>query len=453
MYLYSKNIVKDHNPFEVIRRKIIEGKYDSFVYIVPTKRKQRYLQRELIESSKNKTLPSLNIFTIGTFAERIFNLIYPSHREISSALQSVIIKQIVSNIDLDFFHKFKKHISTGVVETIISIIGRLKEIGFNNISFKKNIEEFSGYNRIKLNDISKIFDAYQDYLNQLRMYDIGEIYSKLTELNSNQFSNAFKQTFINADYVLITGFNEFTPIELNLIEKVSNIHKHDSKLELVITLDYYDKNPEVFENLSETHNRLLSLGLDFKEFQIETTNNSFTNCLRDFLFKREDKKISPDKIKIYKFSAPNIRKEVETIAKAIKQKMVLNPGLNLDKICIAVQSIDEYANLFREIFFKYGIPTNVTDRFYLKNSLPIISIISLIKLVISNYYYKDLLKILSSKYISIENINQTNLRNVIVQEKILRGKQNYLKFIKNKLSYFESRLELEDSYSSVQYSS
>ncbi|MBU2447118.1 MAG: hypothetical protein KJ666_16315, partial [Bacteroidetes bacterium] len=66
MYIYSKNKNESVNPDDVIRNLIQMREFDSFIYVVPTRRKSRYLLREFIDISPEKTVPHLNIFTIGT---------------------------------------------------------------------------------------------------------------------------------------------------------------------------------------------------------------------------------------------------------------------------------------------------------------------------------------------------------------------------------------------------
>ncbi|MGB9663904.1 MAG: PD-(D/E)XK nuclease family protein, partial [Ignavibacteria bacterium] len=141
---------------------------------------------------------------------------------------------------------------------------------------------------------------------------------------------------------------------------------------------------------------------------------------------------------IYKFSGFDAREEIEIIARIIKHKVIQNPELDLSKICIAINGISEYSNLVREIFYKYGIPVNVTDRFYLKNSPPIISIIRLLELLRNDFFYKDLFYVLRSTYFSFENIDVDNLRETLSLIKITRGKDKILSSIANRLDYLNS---------------
>ncbi len=430
MYIYSRDISKKVNPINRIDEYISNGNFDSFILIVPTNRKKRYLLRELIEKSPSNITTALNLFTLGAFAEKLYLTKFPEKRQITSSTQFFLIKKIISESDLQYFHREKKYISSGVVDTLINVISRLKEIGYDEDKFKFSLEEFSGYNKIKLQDIQQIYNSYQNNLTKLNLYEIGDVYLTLNEFESSAIEKIFSERFPSACYLLISGFNEFTQPELDFIEKISLI----PNLELNVTLDYFKDNAEVFGNLSESHERLKKIGLNYLEEKDSDFHSNFHSHLKSNLFLGTIRK-DVENIRLYKFSAFNIRREVEAIARIIKSKIIENKSLRPSDICIAIKNIEEYSDLIREIFDKYGIPVNVTDRFYLKNSPLITSIVSLFKLVINNYYYKDLFKVLNSSYLKFDKVDAVNLREVISKEKITRDKKRILEAIDNRISY------------------
>lgn len=429
MYIYRKNKKDSIHPDDVIKNLIKKRELDSFIYVVPTRRKSRYLLREFIDISPEKTVPHLNIFTIGTFASRLFESFNLRKTEISSSLQFFLIRKIIKGVELNYFHRTKEFVSNGIIETMITIISRLKELGYDNHQFQKSINEFSGYNKIKLEDIYKIYSEYQNYLNKLDLFEIGDVYLTLQRLELNEFNRIFKNTFPAVTKLVISGFNEFTSTELSLIEKISGI----SELDITLTLDFDETNTEIFENLFETHRKIISLGYESIEAKDHEHNSNFQDVIREKLF-LSAKKENIESVKLSKFSGFNIREEVELIAKVLKTKLLENPKLEPKDFCIAIKEIDQYSDLIRELFTIYGIPVNVTDRFYLKNSPIVISIISLLKLLVNDYYYKDIIKVLKSSYFKFEGIDSKNLYSVISSEKVIRGKEKIFEAIKNRIT-------------------
>lgn len=433
MYLYTKTKEEDFNPFEEINARLRENKFSSSIYVVPTRRKVRFLNRELTEAAPNKATPRLNIYTIGDLAEEIFKSKFTGWTKITSSLQYFLIKKILSELDLEYFAVKGKYIPNGLIELVINVITRLKEIGYSDAEFEKELDDFEGYNKIKMNDLSKIYSSYQKLLKNLNLFETGDVYLKINSMNSKEIEEAFRNIFDEVDYLLITGFNEFTNPELKLIEGLSKINN----LKMTVTLDFHESNKEIFENLIDTHQHLINIGFHYIITNKFEKNDEFNQKIKNELF------INPSKEKlnagnIFKFSGFDARDEIETIARIIKHKVFQNPNLDLSKICIAIKGINEYSNLVREIFYKYGIPVNVTDRFYLKNSPPVISIIRLLDLLRNDFFYKDLLYVLRSTYFTFDQIDVDNLRETLGLIKITRGKDKILSSIQNRLKYLES---------------
>lgn len=438
MYIYSKIISQDLNPFKEIYQRISNKDFFSFIYVVPTRRKVRYLTRELIEFAPEKAIPQLNLFTIGDLAEEIFKGKFLGYQKVTSSLQFFLIKKILSELELKFFATKSRYIPNGLVELIIAVITRLKELGISHKEFQKDAEQLEGYNRLKAEDISKIYNNYQNNLDKLMLFEIGDVYLYINQLNKNEVENIFRKVFPDVNYLLITGFNEFTLPELKLIEALSKIEK----LEIVLTLDFNRENEEIFGNLLETHNHLTGIGFEFLETEKFEKNGEFHKIIKQSLFKSTGSNKLHTK-NIFKFTGFDVRDEVETIAKIIKQKVYENPDLDLSKICIAIKSISNYSNLIREIFYKFGIPVNVTDRYYLKNALPVISIVRLLDLIKKDYFYEDLFYVLRSSYFDFSDIDVQNLREALELIKITQGKERILNSINSRIEYLNSLSEEE----------
>ena len=70
MILTKQKIDKIDIDF-LINEKLSKGEINEVLIIVPTKRKIRYLTRELISFSPGKSVSGLKIETIGSFAEKM----------------------------------------------------------------------------------------------------------------------------------------------------------------------------------------------------------------------------------------------------------------------------------------------------------------------------------------------------------------------------------------------
>jgi hypothetical protein len=71
-------LYKDHTPLanldNEIYERLVNNQSDSFIYIVPTRRKVRELQRELLQITPEETSPAFNLFTLETFAIKLHQI-------------------------------------------------------------------------------------------------------------------------------------------------------------------------------------------------------------------------------------------------------------------------------------------------------------------------------------------------------------------------------------------
>jgi ATP-dependent helicase/DNAse subunit B len=83
--------------------------------------------------------------------------------------------------------------------------------------------------------------------------------------------------------------------------------------------------------------------------------------------------------------------------------------------------IDKYSALIRDIFSSFGIPFNLTDRISLATSNPVISIINLLEILENDFYYKNIFRALSSRFLNFENISLDGLMKAAAELKIVAG--------------------------------
>ncbi len=211
----------------------------------------------------------------------------------------------------------------------------------------------------------------------LSALEIGDIYSMILELEKEEIQIYFNPLFKNVDKVILDGFDEFTNLEINILNLLSDVV--DSNL--IINFDYYSKNDNLFSHLTDTYSDLIDNG--FKKIIDKTPLevSGFRNIVRSNLFKENGENPNSNFTDVlYKSTAKSRIEEIDLIAKTIKLQL-LNERINPENICVAFNIVGNYSSIVRDIFNKYGIPINLTDRVPLKTSPPVIAAISLLELV------------------------------------------------------------------------
>ena len=429
MILTKQDIAKiDIDLF--IDNKLREGKVDQVLFVVPTKRKIRYLTRELISFSPNKAVSGLKIETIGSFAEKMLTEIEGSVNLISEEASILLLSHSFTKARLHYFSQYREQIPFGTLERVKNVIAEYKRHGITPERLKDEAENLLGGEKLKAMDILNVFINYQESLVDNNLKETGDLYLSLNRIEKKVFEEAFAFLYPDAKYVLINGFDEFTAPEIELINSAAEI----KGTELFVILDYYKYNPTVFSHLNSCHDRLVAKG--FKEIKdiSPATQSKFLKIVRENLsIKASEVKEKSFNDSITQIASASREEEIELIAKEIK-KLILNDKVKPEKICVVFNLIRNYSPIIRDRFNVYGIPFNLTDRFSLSTSPPVKAIINLLEIIENDFYYKNIFRAFSSGFLSTMAIDISNLLKTSVELKIVSGYDNWINRIKTAIS-------------------
>ncbi len=412
----------------LIDNKIKSGKLNEFLLIVPTNRKIRSLKREIISISPGETTGKINLDTIGTFATNILFANGNSKGRILSEASSVmLLQQSFVEAKLKYFSVYKNETPYGTLQRIREVISEYKNQGITPKLLRLEAESLSGSEKSKAEDIANIYEIYQKKCSQLFVKEIGDIYFDLNQLQIENFEKNFRNIYPEVQLIVINGFDEFTSPEIEIINSASAIKKS----ELFISFDYYSFNPLIFSHLDKCYGKLDKKGFKPVKDVSSATKNKFQTGVRENLFRSNvKKKIDDFKNSITKIGASTRGKEIELIAKEIKN-LVADQKVEPHRICVAFNLIQKYSPHVRDLFNLFNLPFNLTDRISLNSSPPVISIINFLEILENDFYYKNIFRALSGGYLKPANINASNLLKASVSLKIISGYDNWINTIQD----------------------
>ncbi len=418
MILTKCNIDKIDLDF-LVNEKIKSGKLNEALFIVPTKRKIRYLKRELVSLSPNKTSSGLQIETIGTLASTLLSEAGLEANLIKDEASIIILNQCFEKKKLRYFSQYSAGIPFGTLERVKNVISEYKKHGITPQDVLNESVVLSGTEKLKAKDIAEVYKLYQQKISKLPAKEIGDIYKELNELSGKKFSESFYKKYKEIKLVILNGFDEFTKPEIEIINQTSEI----KGLDLHLIFDYYKYNPSLFLHLDKCYNNFVTKG--FKEIKDDSKSihTPFVKNIRSRLFLQPEKKITGFKNKITTITAGSRQKEIELVAKEIKNLLIKQTEPS--SICVAFNLIDKYSPVIRDKFEQYGIPFNLTDRFSLATSQPIIAIINMLEILGNDFYYKNIFRAYESFFIDKHEIDLSNLLRVSAELKIISGFQNW----------------------------
>jgi ATP-dependent helicase/nuclease subunit B len=410
------------DPDELILSRVKSGLLFSMLILVPTNRKRRSLKKELIRSAGGKVTGRINIDTIGTFSQKIYNLLdLPPMQFLSEAAAAVLMKKSFSTASLKYFNRYKSEIPSGTLSRIKNIISEYKRHGISPDHLYSEASSLPSSEKLKAEDIAQIYTIYNDECKKSSAGETGDIYSGILEKNRTEFTAAFTEAYPEVNLVIVNGFDEFTAPEVNLISMISD----GEQPELFIIFDYYNNNPGLFSHLKECYERFTSKGFYIVTSPSGRNNNKFKDIISKDYFSGTDSVSTEDNYNITELIALNREKEVELIAKEIKE--LLSSGESQpDKICVAFNLIQNYSPVVRDKFTLYNLPFNLTDRIPLSSAGPVTAIISFLEIIENDFFYKNIFRALSSGYIKLKDVSLSGLIISASELKIISGCDNWI---------------------------
>lgn len=441
--ILSKNKTDKINPDEIINERLSDGKMESLLIIVPTNRKVRHIKRELISVSPGKMTSSLKIETIGTFASKILFGGFPETELLSEEAAIILLKQCFAEVSLQYFSQYKSGLPFGTLQRIRNVISEYKRQGILPDQLFAESKKLIGIEKRKAEDISKVFSLYQEKLKELNVKETGDVYSGINNLSTDNFRQAFKNSFENVDTILINGFDEFTSPEISIINSAAGLEN----ISLYVVFDYFRFNPVIFSHLDKCYSKFLASGFnEIKDSSIQVLPQ-FRGEIREKLFLKENKgKNDYFRDKINVIVAKNREEEVELILKEIKTLLLQNK-IKPEQVCVVFNLIEKNSPVIRDRFSKYGIPLNLTDRFSLSTSEVIISIINFLEIAENDFYFKNIFRAFSSIFIESDKIDLSIILKASVDLKIVSGFDNWMTRTENKIKEIQAD---EDEYYSAQ---
>lgn len=446
---YSKPI---RSVEEEIHRRLQLGEADTFVYVVPTKRKLRDLQRELLHIVPAKTSPAFHLFTLETLAAKLYSIFCAPALVVSGPSQAVLMHNAfdLARKDLRYFvvSSERRGLPKGTFQKIIDVINNFKEAGVYPSTLYEELGSAEVGEQPKLKDILKIYQHYESVLGS-QFIDLGGIYKDLNyDWQPETAAALFRKTFPRVDAIFVAGFDEFSDPEITMLEHLAQLHG----IAMMIPFDYHPENDELFGHLRENYQKFADLGYVRIGRSIPEKTMAWREDFREHvsknLFRRDGYVPVKCKDRVTLFRAADRQEEVVLIAKLVKRLVQKAPNCDLSKICVAMYQPQVYTNLFREVFSRYGIPANITDRFALDQSPLVVAILSLLQVWNNNFRQRDILRALSSPYFDFtrsgEALDAGNLYEVSARLKITVGKRQWQRRIAQRLAQVADLLQESD---------
>lgn len=364
----------------------------NVIVIVPEP-KSMGIERELLDVSKAGAFANVFVYSFVRLLSRIGGI--KETDVVTKQTCVMLVRQIILQ-NLDKLTCYKKTAKTvGFAEKIYETIAQFKASSLTPLDVRQVAEKSSGALKSKMQDISLLFDLYEQALGESFFDDC----DRLRKLGEFARTNKFLQ---EAD-VFVVGFDNVTSDMLDVLKELATHSKS-----ITFSCVYFNENrKDKYIQNNELYHKFASIAEKLKYpynpvFVKSSHSGDFWN-IQNYLYSTENKSVqSNGSVSVFEFD--NKSKELEFVANQILTDV--KNGKRFRDIAVIdaelEKDIDAISKTFDEFDIPYFIskPYNVVDHFFVRFFKLSIEVLT------SNFSAEKVLRWLSNPLIDLENYSE-----------------------------------------------
>lgn len=309
------------------------------------------------------------------------------------------------NENLTVYRNYKDNVS--LIEMANNFISELKQY---NVSPSDLLEvadkmEDAGFIGRKLRDIHRIYQRYEELI--AGKFTDTEDYIGLFAEKISQSQTIGRQT------VWITGFDYFTPKNLEVIQQLRNTAK---EVHIILTWDQGGTDQSLFAITGRIIEKLQPDKISQIGDEYLALRNPAIATLEQQLYAMPFKP-SPLEEGITLISAANIYGEAETAACTVLQ-LVRDEGIRFRDILMICNDLETRGEICKRVFAEYGIPLFMDNKRDIMYSPVVRYIVSLLSVLAKGYRTEDVLGLLKTGLGPVSDEQIDDLQNYVIKYKI-----------------------------------
>jgi ATP-dependent helicase/nuclease subunit B len=417
---------KSHYCIEEIKNRIEKEKENKLILLVP---EQITFQTEtrLLKHIGEKSVLKSEVLSFKRMAHRVFNFCGGiTHKRMNEAGRNMVIFKVLEEVSdkLSVFYRASKQ--QGFIDIVSKTITEFKKYNITSEILRSTIQairEDDEELKMKLNDLSIIFDKFNEVLHENYIDSEDEL-----NMLSDKLDNC--NIFDGAD-IWVDEFTTFTPQQLNVLGKLM---KKANNVYFALTLDetHGVDETDIFNVIKNTEKKLIRIA---GENRVPYDGYLDLNNRENFRFKESRElnhlekhfftypfipyKWSSGDIRVYK--ANNNYDEIEVVAKDIL-RLVRDQGYRYKDISVVCRNLEDYEKITSVIFNQYDIPYFLDKKRDIVSNPLIVLITSVFEIPSRNWSYESIFKYLKTGLTGLNSDYIDILENYVLANGI-RGKK------------------------------
>jgi len=365
--------------------------------LLPSANQVELVRRELVLEQGVPGLWRPRILTFPELAAEVFDCAGFTAPQVSIVGERSIMRLVVRRLDGWLSHLAKVKECPGLVEALCDFVGELKRAGVAPDGFRRHLED-ARFLDTRGRELCRIYIDFQDLLHELGLFDVeGRFWMARELLETDDHPLDWPQE------IYVDGFENFTTTQL---EMLSAMARRADTLVFTLTYDAVDERRDFFETTHRTYQALLER---FPGAKAEAVRGSGpdgpTGHLCRNLFRTQPETARPtDAIQI--IETPGRRREVEAIGRRIKG--LLLDGVPPESIGVLYRSLEDYGEVFREVFTRFGIPIRMGQWMTAESQTVCRAVLSMLRIAQRDFQLTDVTQFLNSVYVRHDPLAEPN---------------------------------------------
>ena len=402
----------------------------NYLLIVPDQFTMQ-TQMDIVKRHPSGGIMNIDVLSFSRLCYRIFEETgKPEYPVLDDTGKSLVLRTVASKIS-DKMPYLGKNMSK---------VGYIHEI-------KSSISEFMQYD-VSVEDLMRLSEGTDNNLLKMKLMDLATVYKAFTDCNKEKFitneetldvlcNKLTDSVIIKKAVVIFDGFTGFTPIQENVIRKLSLLCE-----KIIVTLNLsHDEDltmgggeEKLFYLSRKTAHRLegfatedhvpieKQVSIDSKEFG-RFTNNPLMKHLERNLFVFPYEVYEGDTSNISIFKASDISSEVDCICNRIGE-LIRTGEYSYRDIAVVAGDFESYAGLFEGKFNELSMPCFIDRNSKITLNPFIEFLMSAMQIVIKDYSYDSVFHFLRSGFTDFDR-DETDRFDRYVKSLNIRGKSSY----------------------------
>lgn len=433
--------------YDEIIRKSMDNPNENYILLVPDQFTMA-VQKDIVTRHPRKGVMNIDIVSFSRLAFRVFEELGVNKLSVLDDTGKTLILRRVLELKKDELKMFKDKLRYfGFVDEMKSSISELYQYGISPDELKDIVGGLSNHSstRMKLQDISTVYEAFKEYICQMSGED--SVYITREEVLSRLCQVVPESKVIGGSHIYMDGFTGFTPVQNRLIDLLL---QYSASVNISLSIDASEcvemtstgfvdiKEYELFNMTKTTVNSIMAMAGDSRviieppvilcadEYGRFVGNKSLAHIEKNiFRYGTAEKVSMIDTDAVSVCVANNPLEEAEFVADSISS-MIRDSGgeLKYSDIALVTGDLDNYRAVIERSLKSRDIPAFMdTKRSLIKNPL-VNAIRSILQMADENFSYEGVFSFLKNELSPITREETDRLENYCLAVGI-RGYKEY----------------------------